>query len=141
MPVFCQFCSWGFPQEFPCLSPAMWRSCGHQEYMYFSYLLCGVGEQRLLFISFSLKQYYQLANWCRRELALSQEPRRMLARSPCHSSVPAVKPWQHFPFKKNFLSFLSILCLNCEQNLFLVSIWTVPISMGSALLWDCLVPL
>lgn len=111
----------------------MWRSCVHQEYMYFSYSLCEVGKQRLLFTSFCLKQYYQLTNWCWKELALLQEPVRTLARSPCYSSVPAVKPWQHFPFVFYFLSFL---CLNCEQSLFLVSTCTVPISMGSTFLWD-----
>lgn len=120
-------------------SPAspMWRSCVQQEYMYFSYLLRGVGEQRLLLTSLCLEQYYQHTNCCWRELALSQEP----GRSLCRSSVPAVKPWQHFPFFWNFLSFSSILCLNCEQSLFLVGICTVPISMGSAFLWDCWVPL
>lgn len=114
--MFCQCFSRGFPQEFPCLSHVeeLWAPRIHVLQLF----TCEVGEQKLLFISFSLKQDYQLANWCWRELVLSQELGRMLARSLCYSSVAAVKPWQHFPFLKKF-SFIF------KHSLF--ELWTKPV--------------
>lgn len=117
--MLCQCFSRGFPSKFPCYPCASEELC--ESKMCFTYMLWGeVWGPHLLSHLIAAARGKRVAEpW-------PGVPAR---------AAPAGKPWQHWTFFPSFTFKRSLFGLWTKTVL--VSVCTVPISLGSAFFWDC----